>query len=569
MVDVDFYDKTPFALEKLLTSSSSSFVLLFSPFLFTCANQGRRRVAATRIRVTVRFGWLVGFLEHCTAQAELMDSSMMQHENEEARQSMGTKRKQPSEEVANDAKSPDQGVRKKPRFIWAPEVHNQFLNAVRELGYTKAVPTKILALMKVEGLTRENVASHLQKFRLYLRKEHREMQKGRALPNESRKNRSSDTSGISGKSRRSCVLPNTRAMQASGQCTCYVLPQPVTALSNQFGVDPTFQGIFRTPSNDMLSENGFQGISGGGLEHGFYDSNCLYDYNGLEINGPLPPNPLVDSYGDSFLPQLDNLSIAYRGVTSPSVNQNMENVGGVVHSPRLLGGGVVHSPRLLGGGVEHFPRHGELDGGLVNSPRPGGLDGGLVNQPRGGGLDGGVMHSPRRGQRRGSLMHSPSGFHGGAVCGMIGPQGAAYSAVEAQRLGGEAMHGPVEVPGLGGGDVYYPVEAPGLGLGAVRCPVMPGGGVQCPVEGPELGGGTMNDAPGLAGGSLNHHPVDEPGLTGGDTYRQANATELLRSDAQENHPIFDAEEEFFSFDDDWMNFIQEDLEDTGIDGLFR
>ena len=37
-------------------------------------------------------------------------------------------------------------------------------------GLRSAVPKRILELMNVEGLTRENVASHLQKYRMFLRR---------------------------------------------------------------------------------------------------------------------------------------------------------------------------------------------------------------------------------------------------------------------------------------------------------------------------------------------------------------------------------------------------------------
>ena len=37
-------------------------------------------------------------------------------------------------------------------------------------GVKNAVPKTILQLMNVEGMTRENVASHLQKYRLYLKR---------------------------------------------------------------------------------------------------------------------------------------------------------------------------------------------------------------------------------------------------------------------------------------------------------------------------------------------------------------------------------------------------------------
>ncbi len=42
---------------------------------------------------------------------------------------------------------------------------------MHKLGVDKAVPKTIMQLMKVDGLTRENVASHLQKYRLSLKKQ--------------------------------------------------------------------------------------------------------------------------------------------------------------------------------------------------------------------------------------------------------------------------------------------------------------------------------------------------------------------------------------------------------------
>ncbi|CAH2045843.1 unnamed protein product, partial [Thlaspi arvense] len=59
---------------------------------------------------------------------------------------------------------------KKSRVVWSIELHQQFANAVNQLGIDKAVPKRILELMNMPGLSRENVASHLQKYRLYLKR---------------------------------------------------------------------------------------------------------------------------------------------------------------------------------------------------------------------------------------------------------------------------------------------------------------------------------------------------------------------------------------------------------------
>ncbi|XP_024012266.1 putative two-component response regulator ARR21 isoform X2 [Eutrema salsugineum] len=59
---------------------------------------------------------------------------------------------------------------KKSKISWSDYLHDLFLQAIRHIGLDKAVPKKILEFMNVDYLTRENVASHLQKYRQFLRK---------------------------------------------------------------------------------------------------------------------------------------------------------------------------------------------------------------------------------------------------------------------------------------------------------------------------------------------------------------------------------------------------------------
>ncbi|KAJ7980537.1 Two-component response regulator [Quillaja saponaria] len=59
---------------------------------------------------------------------------------------------------------------KKPRLIWTNELHGKFLDAVEHLGKKgAAVPSIIQKVMNVPGLTRENISSHLQKYRISLK----------------------------------------------------------------------------------------------------------------------------------------------------------------------------------------------------------------------------------------------------------------------------------------------------------------------------------------------------------------------------------------------------------------
>ncbi|PKU79069.1 two-component response regulator ORR22 [Dendrobium catenatum] len=85
------------------------------------------------------------------------------------------KRKEQNDEDEDDYEedtheSEDPSSQKKPRVVWSVELHRKFVAAVNQLGVEKAVPKRILDIMNVDKLTRENVASHLQKYRLYLKR---------------------------------------------------------------------------------------------------------------------------------------------------------------------------------------------------------------------------------------------------------------------------------------------------------------------------------------------------------------------------------------------------------------
>ncbi|XP_065023780.1 myb family transcription factor EFM isoform X2 [Musa acuminata AAA Group] len=70
----------------------------------------------------------------------------------------------PKEEVLQQAP-------RKARRCWSPELHRRFVLALHQLGGVRvATPKQIRELMKVDGLTNDEVKSHLQKYRLHSRK---------------------------------------------------------------------------------------------------------------------------------------------------------------------------------------------------------------------------------------------------------------------------------------------------------------------------------------------------------------------------------------------------------------
>lgn len=69
----------------------------------------------------------------------------------------------------NASSETTKACKRKLKVDWTPELHKKFVQAVEQLGLDQAIPSRILELMKIEGLTRHNVASHLQKYRMHRR----------------------------------------------------------------------------------------------------------------------------------------------------------------------------------------------------------------------------------------------------------------------------------------------------------------------------------------------------------------------------------------------------------------
>ncbi|KAG6418164.1 hypothetical protein SASPL_120364 [Salvia splendens] len=75
-----------------------------------------------------------------------------------------------SEADLSDDGTPRQD-QKKQRRCWSPELHKIFVDALQQLGGAQtATPKQIRERMKVEGLTNDEVKSHLQKYRIYMKR---------------------------------------------------------------------------------------------------------------------------------------------------------------------------------------------------------------------------------------------------------------------------------------------------------------------------------------------------------------------------------------------------------------
>ncbi|OVA05027.1 SANT/Myb domain [Macleaya cordata] len=70
----------------------------------------------------------------------------------------------------NKEETKEGDLRRKTRRCWSQELHKRFLEALQQLGGSHvATPKQIKELMKVDGLTNDEVKSHLQKYRIHTR----------------------------------------------------------------------------------------------------------------------------------------------------------------------------------------------------------------------------------------------------------------------------------------------------------------------------------------------------------------------------------------------------------------
>ncbi|KAK9091458.1 hypothetical protein Sjap_024635 [Stephania japonica] len=181
------------------------------------------------------------------------------NEGSDASWKTAKKRKDTKEEEEDgELEDNDPATSKKPRVVWSVELHQQFVNAVHQLGIDKAVPKRILELMNVPGLTRENVASHLQKFRLYLKRLSGVAQQQGGIP--------STFYGPGDSNAKICPLGriDIQALAASGQ----IPAQTLAALQAEVLGRPTGSIVLPAMDKSALLQASLQGPKGIPVERG-------------------------------------------------------------------------------------------------------------------------------------------------------------------------------------------------------------------------------------------------------------------------------------------------------------
>lgn len=243
------------------------------------------------------------------------------NEGTESNSKTSKRRKETKEEDDDfEQENDDPTSLKKPRVVWSVELHQQFVSSVNQLGIDKAVPKRILEMMNVHGLTRENVASHLQKYRLYLRRLSEVAQEQSGINSSF-----GGTAGISLGSLSALGRLDLQAFAASGPTS----PETLVALqAGLLGKINAKNGLGMSGETFCLP-TAFQGVSSNSLNSLGFGQPLLNSQggvlqglpSGLKLKQLSQPQPYISSYengafsmndtspGLSLLPQLPTAAV--------------------------------------------------------------------------------------------------------------------------------------------------------------------------------------------------------------------------------------------------------------------
>ncbi|KZV41863.1 hypothetical protein F511_36595 [Dorcoceras hygrometricum] len=180
-------------------------------------------------------------------------------------------------------------VRRKVCTEWTQELHAKFMNAVRQLGEGRCFPKEILDLMDTPGLTRMQVASHLQKCR----------NDNWRSPDERKSQQSSPQASID-------INMSNYKPRRFGSMPLLVKPQPEPRSgSENEASDKTENGTMRPPP--AAYEHPQQ--PGGGRRQpsddffSFPDMDCLYqNFSGMPQGSVMNPKAVVPCHMDHAYP---------------------------------------------------------------------------------------------------------------------------------------------------------------------------------------------------------------------------------------------------------------------------
>uniref|UniRef100_A0A7N1A8L9 Uncharacterized protein n=1 Tax=Kalanchoe fedtschenkoi TaxID=63787 RepID=A0A7N1A8L9_KALFE len=154
---------------------------------------------------------------------------------------------------------------KKQKVAWSTELHNKFLDSLKIIGLDRAVPKKILEVMNVPGLTRENIASHLQKYRIFLKRvaDVTETPDGMGLRMGSRVYRSNSATSYSqlyyGFQLEHLEITDENLLRKMLKQELRAIRDPLyRGPSSRYQGPPTLSGTMRTPFKSIYSSFAFE-----------------------------------------------------------------------------------------------------------------------------------------------------------------------------------------------------------------------------------------------------------------------------------------------------------------------